>query len=168
MAIFGTYLRAGRGSEPVWFRGPKISPKFPVIYGATSIYIYNPKLMMTLKKVAPPLKFIVLILTLSNFDLSFFKLNLSSSWERCCQRKNYSINGLVIAQHLGYSGLRFCRFTTRICASLGLRMKFITFFMSDEEKHSIILICHYFLICPTILSLAPAWGFECWLCSSVM
>ena len=24
---------------------------------------------------------------------------------------------------------------TRICASLGLRMKFITLFMSDEEKH---------------------------------
>ena len=27
MVIFGTYLRAGRGSEPVWLRGPKTSPK---------------------------------------------------------------------------------------------------------------------------------------------
>ena len=49
MAIFGTYLRAGRGSEPVWFRGPKTSPKVPVIYGATPGGP-NPKLMMTLKK----------------------------------------------------------------------------------------------------------------------
>ena len=56
MAIFGTYLRAGRGSEPVWFRGPKTSPKVPVIYGATSGGP-NPKLMMTLKKAClPPLK----------------------------------------------------------------------------------------------------------------
>ena len=34
MAIFGTYLRAGRGSEPVWFRGSTTLPKVPVIYGA--------------------------------------------------------------------------------------------------------------------------------------
>ena len=54
IAIFGTYLRAGRGSEPVWFRGPKTSPKVPVIYGATSGGP-NPKLMMTLKKACPPL-----------------------------------------------------------------------------------------------------------------
>ena len=53
MAIFGTYLRAGRGSEPVWFRGPKTSPKVPVIYGATSGGP-NPKLMMTLEKACPP------------------------------------------------------------------------------------------------------------------
>ena len=57
MAIFGTYLRAGRGSEPVWFRGPKTSPKVPVIYrdiyGASSSGS-NPKLMMTLKKACPP------------------------------------------------------------------------------------------------------------------
>ena len=53
MAMFATYLRAGRGSKPVWFRGPKASPKVPVIYGATSIGP-NPKLMMTLKKLAPP------------------------------------------------------------------------------------------------------------------
>ena len=53
MAIFGTYLRAGRGSEPVWFRGPKTLPKVPVIYGATSGGP-NPKLMMTLKKAPPP------------------------------------------------------------------------------------------------------------------
>ena len=33
------------------------------------------------------------------------------------------------------------RSETRICASLGLRMKFKTLFMSDEEKHGIILIC---------------------------
>ena len=53
MAIFGTYLRAGRGSEPVWFQGPKTSPKVPFIYGATSDGP-NPKLMMTLKKACPP------------------------------------------------------------------------------------------------------------------
>ena len=53
MAIFGTYLRVGRGSEPVWFRGPRTSPKVPVIYGATSGGP-NPKLMMTLKKACPP------------------------------------------------------------------------------------------------------------------
>ena len=36
MAIIATYLRAGRGSESVWFQGPKTSPKVPVIlYGAT-------------------------------------------------------------------------------------------------------------------------------------
>ena len=29
MAIFGTYLRAGRGSKLVWFQGPKTSPKVP-------------------------------------------------------------------------------------------------------------------------------------------
>ena len=52
---FGTYLRAGRGSKPVWFRGPKTSPKVPVIYGATSGGP-NPKLMMTLKKAPPLLK----------------------------------------------------------------------------------------------------------------
>ena len=45
--------RAGRGSEPVWFRGPKTLPKVPVIYGATSGGP-NPKLMMTLKKSCPP------------------------------------------------------------------------------------------------------------------
>ena len=49
MAIFGTYLRAGRGSDPVWLQGPKTPPKVPVIYGATSGGP-NPKLMMTLKK----------------------------------------------------------------------------------------------------------------------
>ena len=54
MAIFGTYLRAGRGSEPVWFQGTKISPKVPVIYGTTSGGP-NPKLMMTLKKKLAPL-----------------------------------------------------------------------------------------------------------------
>ena len=53
MAIFATYLRAGRGSEPVWFRGPKTSPKVPVIYGATSGGP-NLKLMMTLEKACPP------------------------------------------------------------------------------------------------------------------
>ena len=53
MAIFGTYLRAGRGSEPVWFRGPKTLPKVTVIYGATSGGP-NPKLLMTLEKVCPP------------------------------------------------------------------------------------------------------------------
>ena len=53
MAIFATYLRAGRGSEPVWFRGPKTSPKVPVIYGATSGGP-NPKLMTTLEKTCPP------------------------------------------------------------------------------------------------------------------
>ena len=53
MAIFATYLRAGHGSEPVWFRGPKTSPKVPVIYGATSGGP-NPKLMMTLEKACPP------------------------------------------------------------------------------------------------------------------
>ena len=47
--IFGTYLRTGRGSEPVWLLGPKTSPKVPVIYWATSGGP-NPKLMMTLKK----------------------------------------------------------------------------------------------------------------------
>ena len=62
MAIFGTCLLAGRGSEPVWFRGPKTSPKVPVIYRATSGGP-NPKLMMTLKKLAPPpLKLIHLFL----------------------------------------------------------------------------------------------------------
>ena len=57
MAIIATYLRAGRGSESVWFQGPKTSPKVPVIlYGATSGGP-NPKLMITLKKLAPrPLK----------------------------------------------------------------------------------------------------------------
>ena len=29
MAIFGTYLRAGRGSKSVWFQGPKTAPKVP-------------------------------------------------------------------------------------------------------------------------------------------
>ena len=53
MAIFGTYLRAGRGSKPVWFRGPKTSLKVPIIYGANSGGP-NPKLMMTLKKACPP------------------------------------------------------------------------------------------------------------------
>ena len=53
MAIFATYLRAGRGSEPVWFRGPKTSPKVPVIFGATSGGP-NPKLTMTLEKACPP------------------------------------------------------------------------------------------------------------------
>ena len=32
MVILGTYLRVGRGSEPIWLRGPKTSPKVPVIY----------------------------------------------------------------------------------------------------------------------------------------
>ena len=50
---FATYLRAGCGSEPVWLRGPKTSPKVPVIYGATSGGP-NPKLMMTLEKACPP------------------------------------------------------------------------------------------------------------------
>ena len=53
MTIFGTYLRAGRGSESVWFRGPKISTKVPVIYGDISGRP-NPKLMMTLKEACPP------------------------------------------------------------------------------------------------------------------
>ena len=53
MVIFGTYLRAGRGSEPVWLQGPKTSPKVPIIYGATSGGP-NPKLMMTLKKACLP------------------------------------------------------------------------------------------------------------------
>ena len=53
MAIIATYLGAGRGSESVWFQGPKTSPKVPVIlYGATSGGPY-PKLMITLKKLAP-------------------------------------------------------------------------------------------------------------------
>ena len=74
MAIFGTYLRAGRGSEPVWFRGPKTLPKILVIYGATSGGPNsNCKLIMTLEKAChPPLKLfkdgplsvLVLILTL--------------------------------------------------------------------------------------------------------
>ena len=47
MAIIAT------GSESVWFQGPKTSPKVPVIlYGATSGGP-NPKLMITLKKLAP-------------------------------------------------------------------------------------------------------------------
>ena len=54
MAIFATYLRARRNSEPVWFRGPKTSPKVPVIYGATSGGS-NPKLMMTFFKACLPL-----------------------------------------------------------------------------------------------------------------
>ena len=29
--------------------------------------------------------------TLSDFDILFFKLKLSTSWERCCQGKNYSV-----------------------------------------------------------------------------
>ena len=39
---------------------------------------------------------------------------------------------------------------TRIRTHQGLRMKFKTLFMSDdyEEKHTIILICHSFLISP--------------------
>ena len=62
MAIFCTYLRAGCGSEPVWFRGPKTSPKVLVIYGATSGGAGgpNPKLMMTLKKTCPPLNVFIL------------------------------------------------------------------------------------------------------------
>ena len=56
MVIFGTYLRVGRGSEWVWLRGPKTSPNVPVIYGATSGGP-NPKLMMTLKKLASPLNY---------------------------------------------------------------------------------------------------------------
>ena len=58
MAIFGTHLRAGRGSELVWFRSLKTSPKVPVIYGATSgTGGPNPKLIMTLKKAPPPLTY---------------------------------------------------------------------------------------------------------------
>ena len=53
MAIFATYLRAGRSAEPVWFRGPKTSPKVPAIYGATSGGP-NSKLMLTLKNACPP------------------------------------------------------------------------------------------------------------------
>ena len=60
IAIFSTYLRAGRGSEPVRPRGPKTSPKVRVIYGATSNGP-NPKLMMTLKKLASPLKKLYLL-----------------------------------------------------------------------------------------------------------
>ena len=56
MAIFGTFLLARCGSEPVWLRGPKTAPKVLVIYGATSGGP-NLKLMMTLKKAClPPLK----------------------------------------------------------------------------------------------------------------
>ena len=56
-----------------------------------------------------------------------------------------------------------CR--TRICASLGSRMKFKTLFMSGEEKHG-----HHFDL-PLFFNmlkqfLAPAWGFECRVCSS--
>ena len=68
MVIFGTYLRAGRGSEPIWLRGPKTSPKVPVIYGATSGGP-NPKLMMTLKKACPlPLNTIMSDSAIFNFS----------------------------------------------------------------------------------------------------
>ena len=56
MAIFGTYLRAGRGSEPVWFREvQKLHQKFRSYMGPPSSGGPNPKLTMTLKKLAPPL-----------------------------------------------------------------------------------------------------------------
>ena len=49
--FFWHLFTGGRGSEPVRLRGPKTSQKVSVIYGATSGGP-NPKLMMTLKKLA--------------------------------------------------------------------------------------------------------------------
>ena len=74
MAIFGTYLRAGRGFDPVWFRGPKTSPKVPVIYGANSGGL-NPKLMMTKKKLAPPLNYHVHTDVFKQFSFCVGKLD---------------------------------------------------------------------------------------------
>ena len=90
MAIFGTYLQAGRGSEPVWFRGPKTSPKVPVIYGATSGGP-KPKLMMSLRKACPPLK--------RKFD---FKLRVQS---RTSRSQYNACSNIPIKIYLGYPGI---------------------------------------------------------------
>ena len=34
---------------------------------------------------------LLFVANLSDFDILFFKLKLSTSWERCCQGKNYSV-----------------------------------------------------------------------------
>ena len=54
---------------------------------------------------------------------------------------------------------------TRICASLGFRMKFKTLFMSDEEKHDHHFDLQLFFNMPKQF-LAPGPGFKCWMCSS--
>ena len=66
---------------------------------------------------------------------------------------------ILIAIHRSEDPLALCYgiyfYVTRICASLGLRMKLKTLFMSDEEKHAIILICHSILI---IICLSNSWA----------
>ena len=67
-------------------------------------------------------------------DDRFFSGKLDHVWT--VWRRSSSILPPIATRGMKYNIIVISTVLTRICASLGLRMKLKTLFMSDEEKHS--------------------------------